>query len=63
MRDPSTVKIGAHYCISMSGINCKCDNSVKWYVFYQGTFKYEQDVSAVHAAQGAERSTSSKRQR
>lgn len=45
----------SYNCSHGSGINCKCDNSIKWYVFYQGTFKYEQDVSAVHAAQGAER--------
>lgn len=42
-------------CTHGSGFSCKCDSSIKWYIYYQGTFKYEQDVSAIHAAQGAER--------
>ena len=42
-------------CTHGSGFNCKCDNSIKWYISYQGTFKYQQDVSTIHAAQGAER--------
>lgn len=42
-------------CTHGSGFSCKCDSSIKWYIYYQGTFKYEQDVSAIHVAQGAER--------
>lgn len=44
-------------CPHKTGYDCGCDNTsdARWYTFYTGTFKYEQDVSAIHAAQGAER--------
>ena len=44
-------------CTHSAYYGCETDisNMNHWTVFYQGTFKYEQDVSAIHAAQGAER--------
>lgn len=44
-------------CTHSAYHGCESDisNMNHWTVFYQGTFKYEQDVSAIHAAQGAER--------
>lgn len=44
-------------CPHKTGYNCGCDNTAdaRWKTVYTATFKFEQDVSAVHAAQGAER--------
>lgn len=47
---------GASCCTHKAVYGCPCTyTDAGWYVSYSGTFKYEQDVSTVHAAQGAER--------
>ena len=43
-------------CTHKKVYGCPCTSTdAGWYTSYTGTFKYEQDVSAIHAAQGAER--------
>lgn len=44
-------------CTHSAKYQCESDvsNMNHWTVFYQGTFKYGQDVSEIHAAQGIER--------
>ena len=50
---------GCNYsgCTHTAKYSCESDvsNMNHWIVSYQGKFKYGQDVSAIHAAQGAER--------